>query len=199
MKSIKCCLLLASAFSVLSCEQNRPAQNAGNQSISPVAKGEVATDIVPQPRAARSPDAGDGIDDGYPDLTPALLTAEAEQSVKGARNILISFARAIELKEYGQAWAMLSPADQQKWSKAAFAAIFADLDNILVAMPVGTMEGDAGSSYYTAPIAITARDAAERFVRIEGKAVLRRITEMEAARPEPLRWQFESVVLSWKH
>ncbi|MBB5985383.1 hypothetical protein HNP60_001357 [Sphingobium sp. B1D3A] len=138
-------------------------------------------------------------DNGAPDLRPPLLTPEAERGVKGARNVLLSFARAIELGDYGQAWAMLGPADREKWTKAAFAGMFSDLDDIAVAMPDGSMEGAAGSSYYSAPISVTGRDAEGRPVRIEGEAVLRRVNDIEGASPEQLRWHFETVTLSATH
>ena len=140
-----------------------------------------------------------GENDGSPDLTPPVLTDEAEKGVKGARNVLLSFARAIELREFDQAWAMLSPADRQKWSKPAFARLFADLGKITVAAPAGTMEGAAGSSYYTAPVTITANDKDGRPVRIDGEAVLRRVNDVDGATPAQLRWHFDKLTLDWTH
>ena len=141
----------------------------------------------------------DDVNDGRPDLTPPALTPEAERGVKGARNVLLSFARAIELKEYDQAWALLSPADRKKWSKGEFAGIFTDLGETTVAIPEGDREGAAGSSYYTAPLAITASDRAGRPVRIEGEAVLRRVNDVPGATPQQLRWHFETLTLDWAH
>lgn len=142
---------------------------------------------------------GSGINEGYPDLTQAPLNGEAEKGVEGARNALVLFARAIELKEFDQAWAMLSPGDRQKWSKADFTKMFADLGKMTVAVPTGTMEGAAGSSYYTAPVTITANDKDGRPVRIEGEAVLRRVNDVDGATPAQLRWHFDTLTLDWTH
>lgn len=154
------------------------------------------TDPLP---ADPSPGAADGINDGIPDLTPAVLTPEAERGIEGARNHLLSFARAIELEEYDQARALLSGTDRDRWSRAQFADLFSDLGRISVAIPDGTTEGGAGSIYYTAPVTITGADRDGRPVRIEGEAVLRRVNDVDGATPEQLRWHFETLTLDWTH
>ncbi len=133
------------------------------------------------------------------DTEPPRLTPEAERGVEGARDVLLTFARAIEQRRYEEARALLSPADQRKWSEAEFAAIFADLVEITVAVPDGTMEGAAGSSYYTAPVAITGNDREGRPIRIEGNAVLRRVNDVDGATRAQLRWHFETLTLDWTH
>ena len=50
---------------------------------------------------------GSGVNEGYPDLTPAPLEGEAERGEKGARNVLQSFVRALELKEFDQAYGLM--------------------------------------------------------------------------------------------
>lgn len=165
-----------------------------------------ASDVAPSSSSAEptapppmvSPVA-DGVNDGSPNLTPPVLTPEAERGVKGARNVLLSFARAIELQEYDQAWVLLSPGDKQKWSKPEFARMFADLGKTTVAIPDGTQEGACGSSYYTAPVTITASDREGRPVRIEGEAVLRRVNDVDGATPAQLRWHFDKLTLDWTH
>ncbi len=132
-------------------------------------------------------------------ITPVLLTPEAERGEKGARNLLLAFARAIEQRDYGTGWALLAPADQRKWSKADFAALFADLDRPTVAVPTGTIEGAAGSSYYTAPITVTGTGRDGRPVRLEGEAVLRRVNDVDGANPAQLRWHFDRLTLAWTH
>lgn len=127
------------------------------------------------------------------------LTDRAERSETGARAILLDFARAIELKRFGQAYDLLSPADKQRWSRADFAAIFKDLGKIMVAVPTGTLEGAAGSLYYTAPVTITSADKDGRPIRIEGEAVLRRVNDVDGATPAQLRWHFDKVTLDWTH
>ena len=127
------------------------------------------------------------------------LTQEAEHGVKGARNVLLTLASAIEQKRYGQAWAMLSPADKQKWSRSEFNAMFADLEKTTVAIPIGTTDGAAGSLYYTAPVAITGYDKEGRPVRLEGEAVLRRVNDVDGATSAQMRWHFETLTLAWVH
>ena len=146
-----------------------------------------------------SPGAPEGVNDGYPDLTPAPLTPEAERTETGARSLLVNWARAIELQEWDQAWRMMSEQDRAKWSREEFAALFSDLAKVTVAVPTGTMEGAAGSSYYTAPVTITGSDAEGRPVRYEGEVVLRRANDVTGASAEQRRWQFDSTELDWTH
>jgi hypothetical protein len=142
---------------------------------------------------------GSGINEGYPRLRPPLLTPEAERGETGARNVLVSFARAIELREYDQAWAMLGIAARQNWTRQQFNAAFAGLDQITVAVPDGEMEGAAGSSYYNAAVTVTATDADGRPVRIEGPITLRRVNDADGATPQQLRWHIESLRLDVTH
>lgn len=137
--------------------------------------------------------------DGQPDLTPTPLEPELERTETGARNVLLSFARAIELREFDQAWAMLSDGDKAKWSKPEWRKLFANLGEITVAIPGGTMEGAAGSSYYTSDATITAADSDGRPIRYEGPIVLRRVNDVPGASAEQLRWHIESVKLDWTH
>ncbi|WP_235538746.1 hypothetical protein [Sphingomonas sp. Root710] len=130
---------------------------------------------------------------------PPRLTDEAAHGIEGARDVLLSFARAIERKRYGEAWALLSAADREKWSRPAFAAMFDGLGQVSVAIPDGTAEGAAGSLYYTAPVTITADDRDGRPVRMEGTATLRRVNDVDGASPEQLRWHFATLTLDWTH
>ena len=203
MQTNRFALALVPALALSACNQaattppepaSQVSSAAGPADAAPPGAPPIAEPVTPPPTAA-----ADGIDGPYPDLTPPVLTSEAEKGVKGARNFLLSFAHAIELKEFDQAWAMLSPGDKQKWSKAAFAAMFADLGKITVAIPDGTSEGAAGSIYYTSPVTITAIDNAGRPVRIEGESVLRRVNDVDGATAAQLRWHFDHVTLDWTH
>ena len=66
---------------------------------------------------------------------------------------------------------------------------------LTLAVPGGTMEGAAGSSYYTAPATLTAEDANGGSVRHQGEIVLRRVNDVPGATPEQLRWHIERVDL----
>lgn len=140
-----------------------------------------------------------GVNDGEPDLTPPQLSPDAEKGEKGARNLLLSWARAIELQEFDQAWAMMGDAGQSKWTEDEFTAVFAGLQDIAVAVPDGVMEGAAGSLYYSGIATITAEDAEGRPVRIEAPVVLRRANDVPGATPEQLRWRFHSADLAVTH
>ena len=189
--------IICAAFApsmLVACEQAAiPGNDAVSTNEPTPATGPVADAGTGAPATPEAPAAD------KPDLRPPLLTPEAERGEKGARNVLLSFARAIELKEFGQAWALLSPADQEKWSKASFADMFAGLGKITVAMPSGTMGAAAGSIYYTAPVTITANDKDGRPVRIEGEAVLRRVNDVDGSTAEQRRWHFENLTLDWTH
>ena len=189
-----CFAALAPASFLLACQQQAaPPANEATADVAAPAPEPAAPAPTNEPANANTADGR------KPDLTPPKLTPDAERGETGARNILLSFARAIELKEFGQAWAMLSPADQKKWPRAKFAAMFADLGKINVAVPTGTMEGAAGSRYYTAPVTITANDKDGRPVRIEGEAVLRRVNDVPGATTAQLHWHFERLTLDWTH
>lgn len=175
--------------------QNENGDVAPKRTEQPVAKSTADVEIEsPLPNTASSQASSAGTIEPVP-----KLTQDAERGVKGARNVLLSFASAIEQNRYGQAWAMLSPADKQKWSRSEFDAMFADLGKTTVAIPVGTTDGAAGSLYYTAPVTITGYDKEGRPVRIEGEAVLRRVNDVDGATSAQLRWHFETLALAWVH
>lgn len=174
--------LLAPALALAAC---------GEPATQPVAPATSDTAVAPAPAPTPSAPA-------IASPSPALLTPEAEQGETGARDVLLSFARAIEQRHLDQAWEMLSPADRRKWSRSAFRDLFADLVRPTVAVPGGRMEGAAGSTYYTAPVTITGHDADGRPVRMEGKAVLRRVN-VDGAPAARRRWHFETLELNWTH
>lgn len=201
MKTKACAAGLLPVLMLIACDP--PVENPG-----PEPTGSEATTSGPTPAsdAPATPEGpppgytdGSGVNEGYPDLTPPLLTPEAEKGAEGARNILLSFARAIELREFDQAWAMLSPGDRQKWPRAEFNRMFADLDTITVAIPDGEGDAGAGSLFYIAPVTITASDPDGRPIRFEGEARLRRVNDVDGATPEQLRWHFETLTLDWTH
>lgn len=194
----------AAALPLAACEsQVARADDAAKTEVarlpeSPASDPVASTQALPEGgnMVAAQPPAGDVAASNH---SPRVLTAAAERGEKGARSVLLSFARAIELKRFGEAYDLLSPADKQRWSRADFAAIFDDLGKITVAAPDGSMEGAAGSSYYTAPLTITFSDGDGRPVRITGEAVLRRVNDVPGATPAQLRWHMNKVTLDWTH
>ena len=195
---------LLPAIFLYACERTvSPPEPGSTATAIEAASGPEATTSSGAPSLPSGPPAGytdgTGVNEGYPDLSPTPLVPEAEKTEKGARNVLLAFARAIELKEFDQAWAMLSPGDRQRWSKSDFTKLFAGLGKLTVAVPTGTMEAAAGSSYYNAPVTITANDKDGRPVRIEGEALLRRVNDVDGATPAQLRWHFDRLTLDWTH
>ena len=196
MNRTRIAALIAPAFALAACEQQAAEQ------VAPTPTSEVsatpAAPVAPPPSPPPSP---------IPTTTPSAsaqpslpaLNPEAERGETGARDVLLDFARAIELRRFDQAWALLSPADHRKWSRADFRSLFADLRKLIVAVPTGTLEGAAGSSYYTAPVTITGTDLSGRPVRIEGEAVLRRVNDIDGATSAQRRWHFQSLKLDWTH
>lgn len=130
---------------------------------------------------------------GNASLGPPALVPESERGEAGARNVLISFARAIELSQNDNARALLTATAKEEWSAARFNALFSGLEDISFAVPSGTLEGAAGSSYYTSQASITAIDAEGRPIRIEGPIVLRRVNDVPGATAEQLRWKIASI------
>jgi len=123
---------------------------------------------------------------------PAPLVPESEKGEKGARNVLLGFARALENEQFDTAFALLGGAARAGQSEADFAAQWSDLRAISVALLDGDVEGGAGSLYYTSQATITAQDQEGRPIRFEGPIVLRRVNDVDGASPEQLRWHLES-------
>lgn len=194
---------LIPALFLYACDRASSPPGPGPVTSSDIAQPVASPQISGEPASLPSPPLGytdgSGINEGYPNLAPVPLSPEAERTEKGATNVLMAFARSIELKEFDQAWILLSEADKRKWTKGQFTQVFADLDEISVAFAGGSMEGAAGTSYYSAPLSITASDTNGRPVRIEGKATLRRSNDVPGASPAQLRWHFDSVTLNWTH
>jgi hypothetical protein len=195
--------LLAGAALLGACQQ-QPAKNAGGASDieggraidkqSPPASP--TSSPAPTPSATDSTTPAHGENDGVPDITPAKLTGEAAKSEKGARNVLLAWARGIELREFDQAWNLMGDAAKAQQSKAQFNARFYPLQNIAVAVPAGTMEGAAGSSYYTVPATITGIRADGTKTTFKGEVVLRRVNDVPGATAEQLAWHIEQVNLT---
>lgn len=139
-----------------------------------------------RPTPPPPPQGAQGIaNESAPDLSPAQLTPEAEKGEKGARNVLLSFIRAIELREFDQAWEMMRGQAHESMSSEPFGARFDGFGKITVAAPVGSMEGAAGTLYYSAPATITGSNGQV----LKGEIVLGRVNDVPGASEEQLRWR----------
>ncbi|WP_120716044.1 hypothetical protein [Tsuneonella amylolytica] len=199
--------LLSGALALAACQQQ--AQSAGNivgEETASVAGSTVnrpspaptlppMTDPEPTGTNPSKADPYAGTNDGYPDLAPSPTVPDKAKTETGARAVLLSWARGIELREFDQSWEMMGEAARSQTSKAAFNAMFAPLHDIVVAVPGGQMEGAAGSSYYTVPTTVTgtARDGSKK--TYSGEVVLRRVNDVLGATPEELAWHIERVNL----
>lgn len=130
-----------------------------------------------------------------PPAHPPQLTDQAAKDETGARALLLDFARAIELRRFDQAWALLGATAQGQLPQDRFAALLAPLAHITVAVPGGTMDGGAGSLYYTAPITITGTGPDGAEATLAGEVILRRVNDVDGATPDQLQWHIERLTL----
>lgn len=130
------------------------------------------------------------------DYAPPTLTPEAEKGEKGARNLLLAWADAMEDRAFEAAYRLFGDyAGRAAPSPARYAAAFADYRTVTVAIGEGAVEGACGSSYYEVPITLTGTTTAgETYVR-EGTMTLRRVNDVDGATPAQLRWHLEK--LAW--
>lgn len=175
----------------------KPGSEGGEHTISGPMDSRPGNSLPDQPSS--SDGKHDRPNDGFPDLDPPELTPEVERGETGARGVLLNWTRAIELREWDQAWLLLPDAEKEKWSRGDFAALFANLQDISVAVSSGRMEGAAGSTYYTAVATISANEADGRPVRYEAEVILRRVNDVPGASAKQLGWHIESVDLDWTH
>ncbi|WP_459789733.1 hypothetical protein [Alteriqipengyuania sp. 357] len=179
--------LAISALALAACDAANAPQPAPTADEATAASDDTATAGEAPPQDSCPADSAEtsGVNDGEPDLTPAPLTSDAEKGEKGARNVLIAFTRAIELKEFDQAYDLMRENARQETSRAAFADRFDGFGKITVAAPDGTIEGAAGTVYYSAPVTITGSNGQE----LSGEIVLSRVNDVPGAAPEQLRWR----------
>ncbi|HUQ13484.1 MAG TPA: hypothetical protein VM055_04335 [Novosphingobium sp.] len=125
------------------------------------------------------------------DLAAPALTPEAEKGEKGARNVLLEWARALEGRDFARADA--------QWGEAAgeahSAERYARYQTITVAFGNGEIEGAAGSLYYTVPVTVTGRSAGGATETLDGTIAVRRVNDVDGATPAQLRWHIASIVL----
>lgn len=132
-----------------------------------------------------------------PEQAPPLI-AEADKGAKGARSVLLAWAHALERGDYAAAFAQWGAEAEARsgMTAAEHAAWWGRFKTITVAMPDGTMEGAAGSSYYEAPTTVVGKQQNGKPYRLEGSVVLRRVNDVPGATPDQLRWHIERVELN---
>ncbi|MET1755384.1 hypothetical protein ABVV53_07920 [Novosphingobium sp. RD2P27] len=123
---------------------------------------------------------------------PEQLSAEAAKGAPGARAVIAAWARALENHQFGAAWDQFRnpPA-----SRDAYARWWQRYRTMNVQVNAGTIEGAAGSLYYSAPVTITGTTSSGDPFRLAGEVILRHVNDVEGATPEQLRWHIDSADL----
>lgn len=179
--------LLLPALVLVACAQE-PDQK-------PVVDPEAAAAVVPDDTEPPQPPPPVAAPDCAALRGPAL-TAEAERGETGARAVLVDWARALELRQWDRAWCQFG--DTGGASAQSFAEFRRDWDargKITVAVPSGTMDGAAGSSYYTVPTRVAIAEPDGEVV-LMGDVILRRVNDVPGASEEELRWHIASARLN---
>ena len=174
----------ALALALSACNQPAPTPLPSEAAEAPVATVEPAPPPrQPTPSPTASPVAEN--------LTAPTLVPEAEKGEKGARNILLEWARALERRDFARAdaqWGAGAP-------DAGSAAQFGDYQAITVGFGDGEVEGGAGSLYYEVPLTFTGKRKHEATVSRQGTIVLRRVNDVDGATPAQLRWHIAGITL----
>lgn len=121
-------------------------------------------------------------------MTAPVLTPEAEKGEKGARNVLLEWARAVERRDYARAAALWG--ERQGLSAAEHRARFGPLGRTTVSFGEGFVEGGAGSLYYEVPLTVSGGGKT-----FQGEIVVRRVNDVDGASPAQLRWHIERLEL----
>ena len=167
------------ALALSACNQTAPAPEA--------TQAPVAAAVPAPPEATPAPTATPAGDN----LSAPTLVPEAEKGEKGARNILLEWARAIERRDFARADAQWGAGA----ADAKSAAQFADYASVTVAFGDGDVEGGAGSLYYEVPLTVTGKRKNGASLTRQGTVALRRVNDVDGATPAQLRWHIMSVTL----
>lgn len=175
-------LLFAPLLVLAGCE--RPAPD-------PVPTASPTAPAATEPSAA-APASGSPTASPSPDLSAPKLTAAAEKGVKGARNVLLEWARALERRDFARADAQWGLGADE----AGSAAGFAKFRTITVGIGDGVVEGGAGSLYYEVPVTVTGKTADGTSEKLTGSVTARRVNDVDGATPEQLRWHLVGLNLA---
>ena len=163
---------------------NQPAPVPSESVETPVATVEPS----PRPSQTTAPPSALPVAE---DLTAPTLVPEAEKGEKGARNILLEWARALERRDFARADAQWGAGA----GEADSVAQFGDYQAITVGFGDGEVEGGAGSLYYEVPLTFTGKRKLEATVSRQGTIVLRRVNDVDGATPAQLRWHISGITL----
>jgi len=159
-----------------------------------------AADAPSDPQMSRAGSAGEGTETvaSGGGETPGSVadgseaSATADKGEKGARAVLLTWARALENKQFDTAWSQFGDPPA---SREDYARWWSRYRTITVAVPTGSMDAGAGSLYYSSHATLTGLTRTGQPYRLEGTVVLRRVNDVPGATPAQLRWHIESAVL----
>lgn len=142
----------------------------------PAVKIPIARDVEPAPAVAA-------------DTGPCrvALTPDAEKGLKGATNVLLGFASALENRNFNCA-AEFWGNGQTLTSAADFERNYKNNRETSVEFGTGEIEGAAGSLYYEVPFTITGTRADGSAFAEKNTIILRRVNDVEGASAAQLRW-----------
>ncbi len=192
--------LIAAAGSVAlaGCGSPAPEPNASQASaspptLSPIANGPASPEpTAQQPTPPAPPPVPPAPPGPSPVPPPPPLKPEAAKGEKGARAVLLTWARALENHEFGLAWEQFRhpPAGRNGYVKW-----WQRYRTITVSLGDGTVEGGAGSLYYEVPVTLTGETVGGEPYRLEGTVVLRRANDVDGATPQQLQWHIDTADL----
>ncbi|MEO6152505.1 MAG: hypothetical protein ABIT09_06450 [Croceibacterium sp.] len=165
---------------------------SSNPTPSPVVREDAAPTPAP---VATPPSASTRSETPAPIATP--LTA-VDKGETGARDVLLTWARALELGDYDRAFAQWGTEAEARsgMTRTGHAAYWRKFKTITVAVPTGTMDGAMGSSYYQVPTTVVGKQRANgKPYRLAGTVTLRRVKDVDGATADQLRWHIEQVDL----
>ena len=131
-----------------------------------------------------------------PTHPPAPLS-EAHKGPAGARAVLRAWAADLEGRNYDAAYALWGPGAEARsgMGMPEHRQWWGRFKTVNIAAQDGQVEGAAGSSFYTAPVAIVGKLRNGRPYRLEGTVTLRRVNDVPGASPAQLRWHLDKADL----
>ena len=120
---------------------------------------------------------------------------ESEKGEKAARKLVLTWALALENKQFDKAYALSGQAAAGV-SAAQYAAQWQPYRSITVSVDDGQMDAGAGSLFYIAPVQITTTTKDGKTIDQAGSINLRRVNDVLGATPEQLRWHITQLDLA---
>ena len=157
-----------------------------------------AEDALPSPAGDLTIENETTVRDGAVDCAGLRteVTQEAARSETGARSVLLDWGAALENGRFDRAWCQFAKGGMASgMSRTDYARYWSRFDRLTVAIGEGTMEGAAGTSYYRAPVTVTAVRSDAGTTELAGEVVLSRTNDVPGATSTDLQWTIRSARL----